>query len=312
MPDFLVIKTSSLGDILQTLPSVLSIKKAQPDAKITWIIEKKFSAVLKPFPIDHVILVDFKTWKKQPLKSFGQIKDFVKKLRQKTYDLCIDFQGNTKSGFIMGLSLAIEKRSFAEPAEWPHKLFSAKRINSSYQNCLEYYHSLIKDLVSDINYDLPKFSEICSYPQNKQVMMLGLGSMWPSKKLEKSQVIHMMQELSRNKEVYFVIPALESEKESYQKLLIGFEGEVIVKKDLVDYIPDLLASKYYIGVDSALLHLARLCNIPSKGYFGPSNAEFYGRPGDLMGSCPYKITFIKRCPYLRSCKAPCMHDSWFR
>lgn len=312
MPDFLVIKTSSLGDILQTLPSVLSLKKADPEAKITWVIEKKFSAVLKPFPIDHVILVDFKTWKKQPFKSFGQIIDFVKMLRQKTYELCIDFQGNTKSGFIMGLSKALEKRSFSNPAEWPHKLFFAKRIKPNHKNCLEYYHSLIKDIVSEINYDLPKSSEVCSFPRNKQVIMLGLGSMWPSKKLENTQVINMMQMLCRNKDVYFVIPALESEKESYQNLLTGFDGEVIVKNDLIDYIPDLLASNYYIGVDSALLHLARLFKIPSKGYFGPSSALFYGQMGDEMGSCPYNEIFIKRCPYLRNCKAPCMHDSFFR
>lgn len=312
MPDFLVIKTSSLGDILQTLPSILSLKKAQPESKITWVIEKKFSSVLKPFPIDDVILVDFKNWKTKPFRSFPEIKDFLKKLRQKTFDLCIDFQGNTKSGCIMALSKAKEKRSFLHPAEWPHKLFVAKRIDANHKNCLEYYHSLIKDHVSEINYDLPKFSGISSYLQNKHVILLGLGSMWPSKKLEDDQVTGMMHGICRNKDVYFVIPALQSEKECYQNLLMGFEGEVIVKNDLVDYIPDLLASSYYIGVDSALLHLARLLKIPSKAYFGPSNANFYGLEGDVMGSCPYNIKFIKRCPYLRSCKAPCMHDSFFR
>lgn len=306
MQNFLIIKTSSLGDIFQTLPAVLSLKKAYPDAKITWVVEKKFQSVLKPFPIDHLLCVNFKTWKKHPWRYWSDIKSFIKALRQTTYDCCIDFQANTKSGFILGLVKAKEKRSFSKPAEWPHRLFSAMRIKPCFDDCIQYYHSLISDIVPDNNYDLPSIASAKDYPRDKHIIMLGLGSMWPSKKLDTSQIQALMKDLNQDKKAFFVIPALEIEKREYQDLLKGYEGKVISKEHLEDYITDLLAIDYFVGVDSALLHLARLFKIPSKAYFGPSNALFYGQIGDDMGLCPYNIHFIKRCPRLRFCPAPCM------
>lgn len=309
MQDFLVIKTSSLGDILQTLPSVLSLKKKYPEAKVSWVIEKRFSSILELFPIDDLIIVDFKKWKKEPFKSYLEIKSFIKKLRLKKYDFCIDFQANTKSGLLMAFVKAFFKISFLTPAEWPHRLFKAKRIAPSFLSCHSYYHSLIKDLVENIDYDLPIIEPSTDYKDFNKIIMLGLGSMWASKKLDISQIKALMKEASQNQEVYFIIPALESEKTLYETLFKeGYQGKVLIKKHLIDYLPDLKASDYFIGVDSAFLHLARLFKIPSKGYFGPSSASFYGQSGDEMGLCPYNITFIKRCPRLRSCKAPCMRS----
>jgi heptosyltransferase I len=309
MQDFLVIKTSSLGDILQTLPIILSLKKKYPSAKITWVIEKRFASVLKPFNMDEVIEVDFKTWKKNPLKSLGEIKNFIKNLRSKTFDLCLDFQANTKSGFLMGLSRANEKRSFLKPAEWPHKLFKATRINACLDNYLTYYHSLLKDHVSKIDYDLPELYAENACESNKPIVMLGLGSMWPSKQLNKSQIQALLEHLNKTYNPYFLIPALPQEMKMYESLLKGYSGKVIVKPNLIDYMCDLKQATYFVGVDSALLHLARLMKVPSKAYFGPSSSKFYGQPIDEMGSCPYNICFIKRCPYLRTCIAPCMHSA---
>lgn len=306
MQNFLIIKTSSLGDILQTLPAVLSLKKAYPETTITWVVEKKFQSILKLFPIDHVLCVDFKSWKKAFWRFLPEIKSFIQVLRQTRYDCCIDFQANTKSGVILGLVKAKEKRSFSKPAEWPHRLFFAKRIKPCFEDCIRYYHSLIQDIAFKNEYDLPKITPSKQYPDDKKVIMLGLGSMWPSKKFNTLQMQALIKDLNSAHNVFFVIPALESEKLEYQQLLEGYEGRVIVKPHLEDYIIDLLACDYFVGVDSALLHLARLFKIPSKGYFGPSSAQFYGQKGDQMGLCPYQIQFVKRCPFLRSCQAPCM------
>lgn len=308
MPNYLVIKTSSLGDILQTLPAVLSLKKSQKQAKITWVVEKRFKNILIPFGIDEILVVDFRRWKKSPLKSFKDIMTFIQKLRSTTFDKAIDFQANVKSGVILGFAKALEKRSFLDVAEWPHKLIKAKRIIPSYDNCLEFNKSLVIDLITSKDFDLPPFPIASCYPPKKIKIMLGLGSVWPSKKLDNEQISQLMLNIALKHDVYFVIPALASEKVAYQSLLNGLEGEVIAKNELQDYIPDLLSCDYFFGVDSALLHLARLLKIPSKAYFGPSNAHFYGKTGDEQGFCPYNQKFVKRCARLRYCPAPCMRS----
>jgi heptosyltransferase I len=310
MQSCLVIKTSSLGDVLQTLPTVLALKKNFPHSKITWVVDKKCASILALFPqIDECLVVDFRMWRQKPFSSIRQMLAFIKALRSNRFDIALDFQANTKSAFIFGLAKALRKRSFRSPSEWCHRFIMCQRIDPDKESFNTYYRSLLNDLVFDFSYDLPQIEPSTFVPRDKKVVTLGLGSMWPSKKLNRNQIKELIESL---KECYLIIPALQSEKEVFEKLLKGYSGNVLVLPSLTDYLPYLKASDLFIGVDSALLHLARLFKIPSQAYFGPSSSVFYGDHKDVQGCCPYNQKFDKRCPKLRSCQAPCMQSIEFK
>ena len=315
----LVIKTSSLGDILQTLPVVLSLKNRYPSMVMDWVVEKKWAPTLEAFKgIDKLLVCDFKTWKKKPLKHFAAIRKFIQVLKQQKYDLVLDFQGNLKSGVIMGLAKGKEKRSFAfsQLPEKTHYLFKAKRLVVKQTHYLDYYHGLVSDLIPKLEPVKPelkksKLAEELEIDLSKKVIMLGLGSFWRSKEMSTEQIKELLKKLS-NENAFFIIPALSSEKKKFEELLGSYSGIVISFPELMDYVPYFEKTTLFIGVDSSLLHLARLLKIPSQGIFGPSSSLFYGSDEDLQGSCPFNRSFIKRCPQLRTCSAPCMKNLNFK
>jgi heptosyltransferase-1 len=314
MQNCLVIKTSSLGDIFQTLKVIACLKKSHKELSITWVVEKRWAKTLEAFSIvDELIIVDFKSWRKKPFFYFKEIISFIKQLKSKTYDLVLDFQANTKSGAILGLSKGKQKRSFtkSQVAEYLHRFIKAHRITSSLAHTYLFYFGLIEDLcVFDPDVEIALHPDYLIKPNNlpdsKKIVMLGLGSNWASKRLNVDQVQTLIKDLDQKQQPFFVIPALRHEIKDYESLLIGYQGQVVSFSDLKDYIPYLLASDLFYGVDSSLLHLARLFKIETKAFFGPSSLQFYGQSQDIQGSCPYQETFSKRCEHLRKCKAPCM------
>jgi heptosyltransferase-1 len=311
MSCYLVIKTSSFGDILQTLPEVLKLKTKEPSCTITWVVEKKCASLLEPIAqIDHLLVVDFKAWRRQPFYYFKQIRLFFKKLRQVHYDLALDFQANTKSALLLALCKADQKRCFAknQVSECLHKLLKITRIGVDQDHYSTFYGDLIADIVGDIEGQVPtlKQERLVELPKAQRVIMLGLSSMWPSKELSADQIGALIKTLNDRYCPYFLIPALDHEQASYARYLVGYEGRIVSEKHLLDYVPYLRKTDLFVGVDSAFLHLARVFKVPSKGYFGPSSAQFYGQQGDRQGLCPYGQTFIKRCSLLRKCPGPCL------
>src|SRR5581483_255468 len=95
----LVVKTSSLGDILNTLPAITDAARAHPGLEIDWVAERAFAAA----PAWHgavrrVIPVDLRGWRRRV--SAGDILAFLRQLRDRRYDLVVDAQGLAKSALL--------------------------------------------------------------------------------------------------------------------------------------------------------------------------------------------------------------------
>ena len=100
MNKFLIVKTSSLGDIVHTYPVVSYLREKFPDAQIDWIVEKPFSKLVSAHPhIHRTIEVQTKKWRRSLFskETLQEFRAFKHKLS--TYDLILDLQGNMKSGF---------------------------------------------------------------------------------------------------------------------------------------------------------------------------------------------------------------------
>jgi heptosyltransferase-1 len=103
----LIVKVSSLGDIIHTLPAITDARRARPDIVFDWVVEENFVEVPSWHPaVDRVIPVAFRRWRKKPFRSLGDIefKKFKDDIKREHYDLVIDAQGLIKSGFISRLS----------------------------------------------------------------------------------------------------------------------------------------------------------------------------------------------------------------
>ena len=107
----LLVKLSSLGDVVHTLPVVQDIIRAMPDAKIDWVVEKSFAPLLQPLLLPggglrRVIACELRRWRKAPLSAMlrGQWGSFKSELQVDAYDAVIDLQGLSKSALVARLA----------------------------------------------------------------------------------------------------------------------------------------------------------------------------------------------------------------
>lgn len=112
-PKILLVKLSSLGDVLHNLPILWDLRKRLPQAQIDWIVEEAYVHLLEPLRttktfrgIDRIIPVAFRRWRKN-LFSFKTWREFFamrKSLQATTYDVVLETQGLLKSALICVLA----------------------------------------------------------------------------------------------------------------------------------------------------------------------------------------------------------------
>jgi heptosyltransferase-1 len=103
----LIIKTTSLGDVVHNLPVIADIKKQYPNAQIDWVVEENFAEIPAMHPdVNKVIKVAIRRWRKSffAKNAWQEFKLFMQQLQSQQYDVVIDTQGLLKSGLLTYLS----------------------------------------------------------------------------------------------------------------------------------------------------------------------------------------------------------------
>ena len=132
----LIVKLGSIGDIVHTLPALAAIRKALPDAEISWVVERRAAEILRDNPIlDRLIEVDTKALRRGLVsgETLRAPRQQLRQLRASAFDLALDFQGLLKSASIARLSGARRVFGFSsdflrEPAS---RIFHSKSISIS-------------------------------------------------------------------------------------------------------------------------------------------------------------------------------------
>lgn len=119
----LIVKTSSMGDIIHTLPALTDAVKAHPGIRFDWVVEEGFAEIPKwHASVDKVIPVAIRRWRKNILNTLknGEWSAYKKELQQQNYDAIIDAQGLLKSAVLVsrianGPRYGLDKKSAKEP-----------------------------------------------------------------------------------------------------------------------------------------------------------------------------------------------------
>ena len=100
----LIVKTSSMGDVLHTLPALTDAMHAIPDIKFDWVVEEGFAQIPSSHPaVDRVIPVAIRRWRKNWFGAATRQErcDFKREVQRRTYDAVIDAQGLIKSAALI-------------------------------------------------------------------------------------------------------------------------------------------------------------------------------------------------------------------
>lgn len=323
----LIVKTSALGDIVQAFPVIAYLKVCYPEAIIDWVVEKPFAALLQTHPdINQVIVIDSKKWRHSifSTQSWKEIVHCRKQIQNKVYDHVLDLQGNTKSALVTLQARSKHKVGFGHGyvAERPNTWVTHQHvIPEKGKNIREDYLSLAREAIQGPSiplHELPaiqlKHQTIAPQWEPGINALIFPGSAWPNKQLKEKTLADLLQALNAKGFKLHFGWGSHDEFALVQKLQKNLpEATILARYSLPDLQYIMSCSDVIICMDSLPLHLAATTKTPTYSFFGPSLGQKYApighRHGTFQGSCPYHVTFEKRCPKLRTCPTgACTHD----
>jgi ADP-heptose:LPS heptosyltransferase len=123
--NILVVKPSSMGDIIHAFPAVDLLRREFPDATITWLVNDTFAGLIELLPgVDDVVL--FRRKRLGKIRHWHELIPFARELRQHNFDLAIDFQGLFRSGLLTWLSGAPTRIGFHAAREGARMFYTEK------------------------------------------------------------------------------------------------------------------------------------------------------------------------------------------
>lgn len=132
-----IVKLSSLGDVVHALPVAAALRAARPEARVTWLVERRESAVVADSPVvDEVITVDTRRWRRartaaEAAAAARAALGLMRELKARPFDIALDLQGLLKSGILTALTRAplrigLARRRCREPLS---ALFTTVRVD---------------------------------------------------------------------------------------------------------------------------------------------------------------------------------------
>ena len=284
--NILVIKPSSLGDILHVFPALQVLKDNYPEAELDFVVNPEFAPLLdfSPFTVRKRILFERKKMAALSTAA-GAFFSLIKQLRQQKYDLVIDFQGLFRSAFFAGIS-SHKFRSvygFKTPRERISTFFYSQLAETTGRHAVEKNVELA-NFATGANSGVPqprvpideKFKTVLNDLPPSFILLLP-GARWESKcfpaGLFASAAINIHRE---QKNVHFVIAgspaeiprALELKSHLPEKFPVtDLTGQTSLGElfALIDHAQAVICN------DSGPMHVAALLQTPVFAFFGPTD-----------------------------------------
>jgi lipopolysaccharide heptosyltransferase I len=308
----LLVKTSSLGDVIHALPALTDAARAIPGITFDWVVEEGFAEIPTWHPaVGKVIPVAIRRWRKniwQTIKS-GEWRRFKQSLRAEKYDLVIDAQGLVKSAWLTRYVNApvagLDKNSAREPLA--SRFYQRRLAVARGQHAVERLRQLF---AVALGYDLPKglgdygldVERLIELPRNKPYVLFLHGTTWDTKHWPEVYWRDLALRMA-DKGVEVRLPwGNPAEKARAERIANGLSNAVVLPKLNLAGVARVLASaSACVAVDTGLGHLAAALDVPTISLFGPTNPGLTGAYGKvqihLASDFPCAPCLQKKCTY---------------
>jgi len=310
----LLIKTSSLGDVIHTLPALTDARCAIADIEFDWVVEESFAEIPRWHPaVKEVIPVAIRRWRKNPWQTWksGEWRAFKERISTQSYDLVIDAQGLLKSAWLTRYAKApvagLDKQSAREPiasrfyqyrypVAWGQH--AVERVRQLFAQALGYP---LPSSMGDYGLDKARLLDQLIAPENYIVFLH--GTTWDTKHWPEYYWCQLASLLS-SAGVKVKLPwGNDKEKARAERIACDLANvEVLPKLNLKAIAAVLAGAKGCVAVDTGLGHLAAALDTPTIFLFGATNPALTGAYGKdqlhLIGQYPACIPCLKKqCSY---------------
>ncbi|HUN56153.1 MAG TPA: lipopolysaccharide heptosyltransferase II [Smithella sp.] len=324
--NILIIKLSAIGDVIHTLPSLAALRQLYPDAHITWVVEEAAADLIKDHPyLDAVLVSRRKRWSKdilrgrfrQPLKA---IRSFIKALRQRHYDLVIDFHGLFKSSMIVFLSRGKRKLGYNSMQELSGLFLNEKITENMNRHAIDRYLDFPRYLGAQIDgakFVLPSNHEaqvkvqnlLCKYNlEDKNFIAINPVALWETKLWNNEKFAHLADLINDKLQMKVVFTGYEKKPiESITSLMTTEKINLGGQTSLPELACLYQKAKMVISTDSGPMHLAAAVGTPVIALFGPTEPARTGPYGFghtvIRSKLPCSPCYLKKCSTRK-----CMED----
>lgn len=294
MKKILLIKTSSIGDVVHNLPVASDIRLSLPDVRIDWVVEEPYAAIPRLHgAVNQVIPVALRRWRKTLWRrqTRVEIREFLRRLREQDYDAVIDTQGLLKSALVAraatGRRFGLDWASAREPLALfydrtfsvPWTLHAVERNRSLAAQALGYAPPARVDY--GVRAAPGKFSWL---PAARYAVLLHATSagrkLWPEENWIAMGRYFMAQGVA------CVLPwGNSAEHARSDRLAAQISGAIVPPAFGMGDAAKLLAGAHAVaGVDTGLVHLAAALGTPAVGIYcatDPGATGIYACPRAL-------------------------------
>lgn len=303
--NILIIKMSSLGDVIHALPTLYALRKRFPEARITWAVHPAFSALLPGKPwVDEIYPVDRKR-----IKKISYLRELHRDLASRHFDLVIDLQMIAKSALVAALSGGKKKIGYHDAREG--SFLASKPIKGAHwdghiiEQLLDVAEYLGCD-VSEIEFPIREHEEekirvremLSQSGVSDRYVVLVPGTRGEYKKWPIAYWGELAARLAEQK-IFTVISGAPSEAEMGEEIRklspSPYTIDFIGKTNLLELAAlDEMAS-LHISCDTGPLHIANAMKTPIIALFGPTLPDRSGPFGNpnadtLLAEDPGKET----------------------
>lgn len=280
----LVVKMSSLGDVVHALPAVTDAVRA--GYAVDWVVEEAFADIPALHPgVDKVIPIAWRRWRKQlrhrdtSRAAGAEMRAFYRTLRERAYHSVVDSQGLIKSAAVALLAVG-RRHGFAHTvAREPWAAFAYRR---SYpvptgQHAIDRQRQLF---AAALGYSLTTTasSGLASAPVSSRQVVLLHGTTWASKHWPDAMWRELVG-LVRADGFEPVVTWGDAREQTRAENLAEAGATLQPRLGLAELSEVLRRAALVIGVDSGLCHLSAALGAPTLGLYGPTSGELTGCRG---------------------------------
>ena len=286
----LLVKTSSLGDVIHNLPVVSDLRHSFPAATIDWCVEDSFAEIPRLHPaVDQVIPVAIRRWRRNlgRLATWREAGDFLRRIRARSYDAVLDTQGLLKSAL---LARQARGRRYGYAAEAAREPLAARFYDATFVIPRNVHAVQRNRWLAAAAFDYP-----VDLPLDYGIAAPAIDTGW----LSADRVVVLLTATSRDDKLWDeahwcalgrallergltpVLPAGSApERKRCERLVMAMPGAIVPPPLSLPQVAALLArASLVIGVDTGLAHLAAALRVPTIALYvatDPSLTGVYG------------------------------------
>ena len=317
--NILIVKLSAIGDVIHTLPSLAALRKLYPEAHITWVVEEAAAGLVNNHPLLNAVLISRrKSWIKYLRKGefsrpLREMRTFLRELRQRPYDLVIDFHGLLKSALIVLFSGGKRKLGYDSMQELSGLFYNEKIPEDMNKHAVDRYLDFPRHLgakIAKAQFILPSDNAAQARMQsllekyhleNKKFIAVNPVAYWETKLWDDEKFARLADLIKAKLDIEVVFTG--SEKESIEKITarmqtkaVNLAGETTLPELAYLYQKALLL----VTTDSGPMHLAAAVGTPVVALFGPTDPRRTGPYGDghiiIRADLPCSPCLRRKCP----------------